>query len=59
MTDPSSLLVVNVWDEGLLNSAHLVGRWRMTMKYLLSNPRFCHHSDDFSVNFTADGVEVH
>ena len=59
VTDPSSLLVVNVWDEGLFNSAHLVGRWRMTMKYLFSNPHFCHHSvDDFDVKFTADGVEL-
>ena len=58
VTDPSTILVVNIWDEGLLNNAILVGRWRMTMKYLVSAPTRCYHGEDFRVEHSASGVQI-
>jgi len=58
VTDPSSLLVVNVYDEDVFNQNVLLGRWVMTMKYLISKPDFCEHGKNFKVKRLQKGTRI-
>jgi len=46
--DPSTVLTVNVWDEDVIKSP-LIGRWVITLKYLITDPTNCENGDEFTV----------
>ncbi|KAH9251513.1 hypothetical protein BASA81_010544 [Batrachochytrium salamandrivorans] len=41
VTDPATVVLVQVFSRHATTSNELLGQWRMTLKYLLSDPTYC------------------
>jgi hypothetical protein len=58
VVDPSAVLVIeaNTESPGIVTGSRCIGRWIITLKWLLMNPRFCHFSTmEVSPDGTVEG----